>query len=109
MVDFMYQQIADALRRKIEYGQLTHGDQIPTELELMTQHKASRNTVRDAVKLLVARGMVETRRGQGAFVVAKIDPYVTILTSDPARGGDEVGPVYSATANETPRKLTVTE
>jgi GntR family transcriptional regulator len=92
----MYRQIADDLRQKIESGELGHGTQLPTELEFMEQYDASRNTVRDAIKLLAARGMVETRPGQGTFVVAKIDPYVTLLTVDADKGGDEEGPVYLA-------------
>jgi len=94
MPDPMYRQIAEDLRQKIESGDLGHGDQLPTELELREQYDASRNTVRDAMKWLITRGLIETRPGQGTFVVGKIDPYVTILTGDPAKGGDEEGPVY---------------
>ena len=103
MADPMYQQIADDLRQKIESGELGHGDQLPTELELRVQYEASRNTVRDAVKWLITGGLIETRPGQGTFVVAKIDPYVTILTGEPARGGDEEGPVYVKGTREAGR------
>jgi GntR family transcriptional regulator len=96
----MYRQIADDLRQKIESGDLGHGTQLPTELELRDQYEASRNTIRDAVKLLTTRGLVETRPGQGTFVVGKITPYVTTLTGDAGTGGDEEGPVYLATAAE---------
>ena len=103
MADPMYRKIADDLRHKIESGVLGHGDQLPTELELREQYDASRNTVRDAVKLLITRGLIETRPGQGTFVVAKIDPYVTILTGDPDKGGDEEGPVYVKGTREAGR------
>lgn len=103
----MYRQIAEDLRHKIESGELSHGTQLPTELELRDQYGASRNTIRDAVKLLATRGLVETRAGQGTFVFAKITPYVTTLTGEPGRGGDEEGPVYLATAAE-PRRPTTT-
>src|ERR1700730_10287408 len=96
MADPMYKQIADDLRRQIEEGGLAPGQQLRTELELREKYNASRNTVRDAVKLLITRGLVETRPGQGTFVVAKIDPYVTLLTVDADKGGDEEGPVYLA-------------
>jgi DNA-binding GntR family transcriptional regulator len=69
MPDPMYRQIAEDLRQKIESGELGHGDQLPTELELRERYEASRNTVRDAVKWLTTRGLVETRPGQGTFVV----------------------------------------
>jgi GntR family transcriptional regulator len=99
MPEPMYRQIAEDLRRKIEAGDLPEGDQLtlPTEIELMEEYNASRNTVRDAIKLLSTRGLVETRPGQGTFVVQKINPFVTTLTGDPetGRGGGE-GNVYIA-------------
>jgi GntR family transcriptional regulator len=98
-----YRQIADDLRQKVESGALGHGDQLPTELELREEYDASRNTVRDAVKLLITRGLIETRPGQGTFVVGKIDPYVTVLTGNPEKGRDEEGPVYVKGARGTGR------
>jgi GntR family transcriptional regulator len=111
MPDPRYRQIAEDLRQKIESGELGHhGQQLPTELELREEYDASRNTVRDAVKLLTARGLIETRPGQGTFVAKKIDPYVTVLTGQPDKGGDEEGPVYlkkpqdGAKGNPTPAR-----
>src|SRR5215468_4741091 len=100
----MYQQIAEDLRKQIESGTLARGSQLPTELELREQYDASRNTVRDAVKWLITRGLVETRPGQGTFVVEKIDPYITILTGDPSTGRDDEGPVYIAEVEAARRK-----
>jgi len=79
----MYRQIADDLRQKIEAGEIPRGDQIPTEIELREQYDASRNTIRDAIKWLITRGLVETRPGQGTFVTERIVPFVTTLTGDP--------------------------
>jgi GntR family transcriptional regulator len=87
----MYQAIADDLRAQIEDGQLGPGAQLPTELELRERYEASRNTIRDAIKRLTGLGLVETRPGQGTFVVQKIDPLVTALTGPP----DETGPSSS--------------
>ncbi|MDX6391993.1 MAG: GntR family transcriptional regulator [Streptosporangiaceae bacterium] len=96
--DPMYRQIAEDLRRQIEEGSLAPGQQLRTELELRERYQASRNTVRDAVKWLIGRGLVETRPGQGTFVVEKIIPFVTTLTGD-ARTGfgggeDEIYDLY---------------
>lgn len=90
MADPMYRQIADDLRRQIEDGELTPKSQLLTELELREKYNASRNTIRDAIKWLITRGLVETRPGQGTFVVERIVPYVTTLTGDPktASGGE---------------------
>ena len=90
MADPMYRQIAEDLLRQIEAGELPPGAQLRTELELREKYEASRNTVRDAIKWLITRGLVETRPGQGTFVVETIVPYVTTLTGDPetASGGE---------------------
>ena len=109
MPDPMYRQIAEDLRQKIESGELGHGTQLPTELELRDQYDASRNTVRDAVKWLITRGLVVTRPGQGTFVVAEIDPFVTILTGEPNKGRDDEGPVYRAEVEATLRNPTTTD
>jgi GntR family transcriptional regulator len=86
MAEPMYRQIAEDLRGKIEVGEIAQGAQLPTEIELMEQYDASRNTVRDAIKLLTTRGQVEARAGQGTFVVERVNPFVTILTGDPDAG-----------------------
>jgi GntR family transcriptional regulator len=108
MPDPMYRQIAEDLRQKIESGELGHGAQLPTELELREQHEASRNTVRDAIKLLITRGLVETRPGQGTFVVEKIDPFVTTLSElETGLGGGE-GVSYASQVQALGRKPTTT-
>jgi GntR family transcriptional regulator len=91
MANPMHRQIAEDLREQIESGVISPGQQLRTELELRERYGASRNTVRDAIKWLTVLGLVETRLGQGTFVVKKIDPFVTTLTADPKRpGGDKV-------------------
>ena len=92
MANPMYRQIAEDLRQQIEAGGLKPGQQLRTELELRDHYGASRNTVRDAIKWLTTLGLVESRPGQGTFVVRKITPYVTTLTTDPTKGraGEEV-------------------
>lgn len=94
MPDPMYRVIAADLRRQIESGELAPGAQLQTEIELREIYgaqdaKISRTTVRDAIKLLVARGLVETRPGQGTFVVRKVQPFISKLTADPTVGGVE--------------------
>lgn len=105
----MYQQIADDLRDKIESGELPPGAQIPTEGDLQTIYNASRNTIRDAIKRLVSLGMVQTRPGQGTFVVRAIDPFVTTLSppTGSSIGGGE-GAMYLSQVGEQRRKPRVT-
>jgi GntR family transcriptional regulator len=95
----LYRQIAEDLRLKIESGALAPRSQLPTEAELMEQYGASRNTIRDAMRWLITRGLVETHAGRGTFVVEKIDPLVTTLSADPETGlGGGEGTAYG---NET--------
>ena len=103
----MYRRIADELRLAIESGQLPRGSQLPTELELRDRFNASRNTIRDALKWLMTRGLVETRPGQGTFVVEEITPFITTLSQDPETGfggGEGIAYMAEVTASQrTPR------
>jgi GntR family transcriptional regulator len=91
----MYRRVAEDLGNKIESGELAPGQQLKSELELREEYgpedgkEISRNTVRDAVKLLVSRGLVETRPGQGTFVLRKVVPFITKLNTDPDAFGEE--------------------
>jgi len=107
MANPMYRQIAEELREQIESGQLQPGQQLRTEFDLREQYNASRNTVRDAIKWLTNLGLVETKPGQGTFVIQKIDPFVTKLSGDPTIGSDE-GAVYLSQVSEQNRKPTST-
>jgi GntR family transcriptional regulator len=86
MNDPKYRQIADDLRSKIESGALAPEAQLPTESELMEQYGTSRNTIREAIKMLTTLGLVEARAGQGTFVTEKPNPFVSTLTGDPRTG-----------------------
>jgi GntR family transcriptional regulator len=91
----MYRQIAEQLREKIETGQFDLAEPLPTESQLQVTHKASRNTVRQAVDLLAGWGLVETRPGSGTFIRKQDEPLVTTLSgewqpeSDSGLGGGE--------------------
>jgi GntR family transcriptional regulator len=82
----MYRKIAQDLREEIQSDVIVPGDQLPTELALRDRYGASRNTIRDAVRLLMSLGLVETRPGQGTFAVKRQEPFVTTLTADAETG-----------------------
>jgi GntR family transcriptional regulator len=109
MPDPIYRSIAEDLRRQIESGELRPGQQLRTEIELRDHYNASRNTIRDAIKLLITRGLVETRPGQGTFVVERIIPFLTTLTGDPAAFGGGEGQIYLMEVGALRRRPTVTE
>jgi GntR family transcriptional regulator len=101
MNDPMYRRIADVLREEIESRRLPPGSQLPTEDALRERFRASRNTIRDAVKTLIALNLVETRPGQGTFVIEPPDPLVTTLTTNPLTGlGGGEGAAYLSEAGE---------
>ena len=62
------QQIIDAFTEQLIGGRLKPGDQIPTEVELAERFGVARNTVREAIKILVAMGVLEIRRPVGTYV-----------------------------------------
>jgi GntR family transcriptional repressor for pyruvate dehydrogenase complex len=63
--DIIVQRITDAIIN----GELCPGDKIPTEMEFCKQLGVGRNSVREAIKVLLAFGVLEIRRGEGTFVV----------------------------------------
>jgi len=75
-----YRQIAQDLLEQIRSGAVRPGDQLPSELELGEKYSASRNTIRDAVKWLTLRGLVEAKPGQGTFAAQRVQPFVTTLS-----------------------------
>jgi GntR family transcriptional repressor for pyruvate dehydrogenase complex len=62
----IYEQIVDHLRKYIIDNGLRPGDPLPTELELAKQLRVSRQSVREAVKVLTSVGVIETRPRDGS-------------------------------------------
>lgn len=64
----LHDSISQQLNKLIAEGKLAPGDRLPPERELAERFKVSRNSVRDALRTLEARGMIETRQGDGTYV-----------------------------------------
>jgi GntR family transcriptional regulator len=78
---FLYSRVETVLASEISDGDLSVGDQLPTEDSLIVRFGVSRITVRRAIQNLVSRGLVEIRRGKGTFVAApKITQELTELS-----------------------------
>ena len=75
-----YQQIADRLRDRINYGVYGPGERLPSEPDLIEEYQASRNTVRLAIALLTNQGLVVTRQGLGTFVQQPTRPFTALLS-----------------------------
>ena len=64
----LYQRIVEQIEHRIVTGELSVGDQLPSERELAEQFAVSRIAVREAVKALREKGLVEIRPGRGTFI-----------------------------------------
>jgi len=67
------EQIVDNITNAIINGELKPGDKIPTEIELATSMGVGRNSVREAIKILVAYGALTIKRAEGTFVRQDFD------------------------------------
>lgn len=86
-----YEEVAADLRSRIEGGEWTPGDKLPTTSELVEHYGRSRETVRAAVDLLAKEGLVrvEKRLGttvQNRQVSRRRIRRSTLVMRDPARG-----------------------
>jgi GntR family transcriptional regulator, transcriptional repressor for pyruvate dehydrogenase complex len=66
-----YEQVADQLLHMINSGELKPGDRLPSEAELAADFGVSRTTVREALRILATRNLIQTRKGMagGHFIV----------------------------------------
>jgi DNA-binding FadR family transcriptional regulator len=76
------QQIADELRRRIITGELDEGDSLGHEPDLIEQFGVSRPSLREALRILEAEGLISVVRGvQGGVVVHRPDQRLTARTA----------------------------
>ncbi|MEC7376264.1 MAG: FadR/GntR family transcriptional regulator [Pseudomonadota bacterium] len=80
----------ESLRGAIEQGVWSIGDRLPVESELSESLGVSRNTVREAVRVLVHVGMLETRQGDGTYVRATRDAGETLRRIAHTRLADQL-------------------
>ncbi|HXX00297.1 MAG TPA: FadR/GntR family transcriptional regulator [Candidatus Acidoferrales bacterium] len=64
----LYEQIVQQIEESIVKGDLKPGDQLPAERDLAQRFGVSRTAVREAVKALREKGLVEAYSGRGTFV-----------------------------------------
>ncbi len=67
------EQIVDNITNAIINGELKPGDKIPTENELCASMGVGRNSVREAIKILGAYGVINIKRAEGTFVTQNYD------------------------------------
>ncbi len=64
-------QISIEIETAIKNGTFKIGGKIPSEPELVKSFEVSRNTIREAIQSLIQAGILESRQGDGTYVVAK--------------------------------------
>jgi GntR family transcriptional repressor for pyruvate dehydrogenase complex len=72
-------EIVESLRHSIASGELTRGERLPTEGDLAAHFGVSQPTIREALRVVEAMGLIEVRHGSGAYVTG--DPHQFIATS----------------------------
>ena len=88
-----YRAIAQEIGRRIESGELSPGERLPTEPELADQFGVHRLTARQAMVELRKAGLVDTQHGRGSYVrtsprrmEASIDPVTRRHRPEDAEG-----------------------
>lgn len=64
----LYEQVANAIAARIEAGELSPRDPIPSELTIQQEFGVARGTARRAVEVLRERGLVVTIPQRGSYV-----------------------------------------
>ena len=67
--ELVYMAVADDIARRISSGELGPGDRLPGELDMVARYGIARMTASRAVRELRERGLVQTVRGKGTFVI----------------------------------------
>lgn len=84
----LYEQIVEQIETLILDGKLRPGDQLPSERELAEQFNVSRTAVREAVKALREKGLVEIEAGRGTFITHGISKALRHSLDWMVRSGD---------------------
>jgi DNA-binding GntR family transcriptional regulator len=72
----LYQKISATLSDRIIREVYPLGSNLPTEANLCEEFKASHHTIRDALKLLIDKGLISRRPGAGTKVISTSEPTV---------------------------------
>jgi GntR family transcriptional regulator len=85
----LYQQISELLIRDIAAGRLIDGERLPPEREMSAQLGIAVGTLRQALKELTAKGLLDRVQGSGNYIRAKADPasVYAMLRIELATGG----------------------
>lgn len=82
-----FEVVADDLTKRIENHLLKPGDRLPTIDQLSQDFGVGKSTIREALSQLKARGLIESKQGEGTFVMANakaaLSKIPTIVSGNP--------------------------
>src|ERR1700719_3478649 len=96
----LYEQIVQQIEESIMQGALKPGDQLPAERELAQQFGVSRTAVREAMKTLREKGLVEAYAGGGTFVTNETARSMRHTLDRMMRSGPSEGAVHLVEVRE---------
>jgi DNA-binding FadR family transcriptional regulator len=93
----LHRVVVDALGLRIVRGDLAAGQTLPPEADLSAELGVSRTVVREAIKVLAAKGLVESRPRVGTRALAVVE---AIGRADPAGARESMEALIASTARE---------
>jgi GntR family transcriptional regulator, transcriptional repressor for pyruvate dehydrogenase complex len=96
----LYEQIVQQIEDSIEQGALKPGQQLPAERALALQFGVSRTAVREAVKALHEKGLVEAYPGRGTFITSGSSKAIRLTLDRMIKTGSADGTVHLTEVRE---------
>jgi len=96
----LYEQIVQQIEESILKGELTEGSQLPAERDLAKQFGVSRTAVREAIKALQEKGLVDAFPGRGTFVTNGTSNSMRRSLDRIIKSGDQDGWAYLVEVRE---------
>ncbi len=101
----IYRKLVDEFRKKIRSGEYANGQMLPSERELCLLHNVSRQTIRNALKILSEQGWIASRPGKGTCIQnPPIGSHEKPESDSP--GGRQIGFICSSATYLSDPKLT---
>lgn len=96
----LYEQIVRQIEESVRKGELTAGSQLPAERDLAKQFGVSRTAVREAIKALQEKGLVDAFPGRGTFVTNGAPNSMRRSLDQIVNSGEEAGQSYLVEARD---------
>jgi GntR family transcriptional regulator, arabinose operon transcriptional repressor len=97
-----YAELKSILKDAIESGEYKPGDTLPSEHEMSSLYGISRNTIREAIGMLVHEGLLYRVQGKGTFVAAppvkQLNIALIVVSED--MGSGFLGPILASVSRE---------